>query len=79
MSKSRIRGNYQGIGQLLREEGVQSVVAETASGILSRCGEGYATDTKNGRHRLVHSIYTDSYAAAEDNMENNTLLKSLGG
>lgn len=79
LSKPRIKGNYTGIGSLLRAPEIESVTAETASGILSRCGNGYASDTKNGQHRKVISIYTADYASSVDNLENNTLLKALGG
>lgn len=79
MSKSRLKGNYNGIGQLLRLESVEAVVAEQAAGVLSRCGPGYELDIQQGAHRKVYSIGTATPEARADNLENNTLLKARGG
>ena len=49
----------------------------TAAAIVQRCGAGYASDRKLMPTRVISSVYTGDKRAYRDNMQNNTILRSL--
>lgn len=73
----RLELNEAGIQELLKEIGT-NVCGPMAANIAASCGEGYAADTHDVGNRVVASVYTDSAEAAQDNLENNTILRNLG-
>lgn len=73
----RLEINSEGVRQLLKDVG-QNACGQMAVNIATSCGEGYAADTYDAGSRVVASVYTDSGAAARDNLENNTILRNLG-
>ena len=56
-----------------------NICAEYASGVQARAGDGYIVTTYVGKNRVNASVMADTYEARQDNYENNTLLKALGG
>lgn len=79
MAKVEIELNHKGVGELLKSEEMKNYLAECASDILARCGDGYETDTYSAGTRVIASVSTASTKAMKDNSQNNTLLKALGG
>lgn len=77
MSKIRIELNREGVRQLLRSEDLGGQLETLAEAIAGRCGDSYGHDRKLMPTRVISSVYTDSKSAARDNMENNTILRSL--
>lgn len=77
MSKVKVVLNSAGIRELLRSEEMRAVLEEQASRISSRCGAGYEHDTYLTEGRAVASVYAASDEAILDNLENNTILRSL--
>lgn len=77
MSKCRIELNSDGVQELLKEVGA-NVCGPKAQEIASACGDGYASDTYDVGGRIVASVYTDTFEAIRDNLENNTILRNLG-
>lgn len=77
MSKVKIELNSAGVRKLLRSEDLGDKLEALAAGISGRCGEGYAHDRKLMPTRVIASVYTGDNAAAHDNMQNNTILRSL--
>ena len=69
--------NRDQIGAMLKDAEMQSIVGGIAAGIASLAGEGYASDTKLMGTRVIASTYTETEAAYQDNLNNNTLLRSL--
>ena len=69
-------GNIQSL--LLRGEGITGVCLAQAQAIAARAGTGYAVDTYQGKTRVNCSVQTDDISAYQDNLDNNTLLKSMG-
>ena len=61
----------------------QSAVSALRSGVRhsrvpsARAGEGYVMEDRNYPERAGAAVRVDSYEAYRDNLENNTLLKSL--
>lgn len=77
MSSVRVVLNSKGIREFLLAPETAAVLAEQASAIAQRCGDGYETDAHNTAGRAVASVYTASDAAKRDNLDNNTILRSL--
>lgn len=77
MNKVKIELNSPGIRELLRSEEMQAVLEEQAEKIAERCGAGYAHDTYLTGGRAVASAFAETPEAIRDNLENNTILRSL--
>lgn len=77
MAKVEIRLDRAGMRSLLKSQGLASLLGGIASGISSRCGEGYAHDTKQMPSRVIASAYTETPDAMRDCLDNNTLLRCL--
>lgn len=73
--KLKFKLNYAGVGQLLKSKEMQDVLKSYADEIGARAGDGY--DVYVGRTRANVSVMTEE--AAQDNLENNTLLKAVRG
>ena len=79
MVKVEIKLNTSGVRELLRSQEMKNICEERANNALGKLGEGYVVTTHTGKNRVNASIYAESYQAKRDNMENNTILKSLRG
>ena len=77
MSKVRIELNREGVRQLLRSEDLGEKLERLAEEISGRCGEGYEHDRKLMPTRVIASVYTGTPEAKKDNLQNNTILRSL--
>ena len=75
--KARVELDYNGIGQLMRSEGMADAVSRKADEITARAGSDYAYRLHNTGQRQAANIYPASLEAWKDNLENNTLLKVL--
>lgn len=73
--KFKFKLNYAGVGQLLKSEEMTSVLKSYADQASARAGDGY--DVYVGRTRVNVSVASEE--AAQDNLENNTLLKAVRG
>jgi len=69
--------NRSGVGQLLKGPEMQAVLISSASQIQNRAGDGYSVHV--GPHRANVSVRTETDDAAQDNLDNNTLLKAVRG
>lgn len=70
--KGHFELNYAAVGEILHSEGVANACLAAARQIASRAGEGYQAVQKPTRVIVVPT----SKAAAQDNLDNNTLLKA---
>ncbi len=77
MSKVRIELNSAGIREMLRSAEMQALMGEKAAEVAGRAGDGYASDTYLTGGRAVASAFAESSEAIRDNLDNNTLLRSL--
>ena len=75
MAKIKFELNSAGVVQLLKSAEMQGVIESEASGMSNRAGDGY--QVRYGRDRVVAFVETGTDAAAQDNMDNNTLLKAV--
>lgn len=77
MAKVKIELISDGIKSLLKGPETESFIKGEADKIASRAGNGYSTDTKQMSGRVIASTYTADEDAMKDNLENNTLLRSI--
>lgn len=76
----RIKLLGHGIRALLSSEAMETVTARYAAEAVKRAGEGYAAaEPHRTGQRVAVNVYPATREAAADNLENNTLLKSIGG
>ena len=68
-----------GVRELLQSDEIREYCEELAQGVASRAGDGYEIDSMVGKTRANASVYAATKEANRDNLENNTLLKALGG
>lgn len=79
MAKVKIELNKQGVRELLRSKEMKAICEAHANKALSRLGDGYAATSTTRQTRVTTSVYAESNKAKKDNLENNTILKALGG
>lgn len=69
--------NRAGVRALLRSDEMGEVLEGKAAEISARCGDGYEHDRKLMPTRVIASVYAATPKAASDNLQNNTILRSL--
>ena len=83
MAKVEFKLNKKGLEELLSSPQMQAVLEQKAQEIVDRAGEGYSYKISQGTkakiNRKTAFINTDTPESAQDNLENNTILKSLKG
>ena len=66
-----------GIRELLKGSGMQGILKEYGQQKAAQAGPGYNYAVHVHQKRAVANIYPDSEEAAQDNYDNNTLLKAV--
>lgn len=79
MANVKVVLNKTGVRELLQSNEMMSVCEGYANQALSRLGEGYTVSSMIGKNRAIASVYAESVKAKQENLENNTILKSLRG
>lgn len=75
MSKMQFKLNGAGVRELMQSGEMVSVLESYADEIVARAGEGY--NVHIGPTRANVSVVAETEEAAQDNYENNTLLKAV--
>ena len=76
---SNFKLNRAGVKELMKSAAMQSILAEKASAIRSRCGDGYEVSSRMGYTRPSVFVNATTKQARADNLKNNTLLKARKG
>ena len=79
MSKVKIELNREGVRELLQSQAMMDVCVSHANRAMAQLGDGYEVTTLVGRNRVNAEIAAVSYKARRENMNNNSILKALGG
>ena len=79
MAKARFKLNKAGVNELLRGEPMQEILKGCAEQVQQRAGDGYEVTVHVGKNRANASVHAETREAYLDTMNNNTLLKALGG
>lgn len=77
MSKLKFKLNRQGVSQMMKSGEMQSILKGKATSIKNRSGAGYEQDVYVGKNRANAMVWASTAEAQGDNLDNNTLLKSV--
>ena len=77
MAKFKFELNRDGVKALLKSQEMQDVLSSYAEEVQGRAGGGYEHDTYMAGTRVIASVFTEDAKSFQDNLENNTLLRSL--
>lgn len=69
--------NRKGVANLMKSGNMQDVIKGYATGIKNRSGAGYEQDMHVGKNRVNAKVWADTPQAKKDNLDNNTILKSV--
>lgn len=72
MSKGKFKLNYAAVGELLHSDGVANACLAAANKVAANAGNGYKVVSMPTRVIVVPG----TKSAAQDNLDNNTLLKA---
>ena len=78
MSKFELKLNDEGIQYLLKGPEMQGILSGIGRQKASAAGTGYTSEVHVFQKRAAVHIFPSTYEAAQDNYENNTLLKVVG-
>lgn len=79
MADVKVVLNGAGVRELLKCAEIEATCREVAQDVASRAGSGYEVDTYVGKTRVNAMVSAATREARKDNLENNTLLRALGG
>lgn len=79
MGVTKFELNTAGVGELLKSAEMRNLVQSLGEQKAREAGPGYAASTHNSGQRMICNVYPNTKEAATDNIENNTLLKVIGG
>lgn len=78
MSKFVLKLNDAGIQYLLKGPEMQGILGGIGRQKANAAGPGYESDVHVFQKRAAVHIFPSTYEAAQDNYENNTLIKVVG-
>lgn len=79
MANVTIKLNSEGVRELLRSAEVMAECRSHADEMGATLGEGYEVSEYIGTNRVNVSVNAVSQSAKQDNLDNNSLLKAVGG
>lgn len=79
MANVTIKLNSEGVRELLRSAEVMAECRSHADEMGATLGEGYEVSEYIGTNRVNVSVSAVSQSAKQDNLDNNSLLKAVGG
>ncbi len=79
MAKMTLELNEEGVRKLLQSKEAQDMVMGMAQNAADRCGDGFEASMQVGKYRAIASVAAKTRKAKKRNLEDNIILKSLGG
>lgn len=77
MAKVDVKLNSKGVTELLRSSEMQAIVAEKATAIAAAAGPGHGHDSERGRNRVRATVWTDTFAAIQNESRNHNLTRAI--
>jgi len=77
MSDLKFTLNRRGVRQLLRSQEMMNICTGHAYRTLHSLGEGYSVTYRTGKNRVNAEIAAVTPQTAQDQLDNNTILKAL--
>jgi hypothetical protein len=79
MNKVTIKLDDAGIREMLKSEGIVRICEAQANRIAAAAGDEYVAERRSYPERGGAAVRPDTPKAYFENLENNTLLKAMGG
>lgn len=79
MSNLKVVLNKSGVGALLKSPEMLKICESHANKACAKLGSGYEVTSMVGKNRSNAEVAAVSHKAKKENMENNTILKAVGG
>lgn len=86
MNKVKFKLDLPGLNELMKSPEMQSILSEKGGQVMARANSiaqdndaKYSMSTKTINWIAVTTVRADNSAAIRENLDNNTLLKALGG
>ena len=80
MSNLSFKLNLAGLNELMKSGEMQAILNEKAAQIQGRAGDGYEVEAAHPISFVaIAAVHAATRKAKKDNLENNTLLKAMGG
>lgn len=77
MNKVVFKLDLKGLNEIMKSPGMIKHLQEAAGRVSSSAGNGYGSDVKTATYEAIAQIYPHDKRSAEDNADNNTLLRTL--
>lgn len=77
MSNFKFKLNSEGVRELLKSREVENVCMEHARQVQAKAGEHYSAEPRHYQKRAGAAVYPNDAVGYNDNLRNNTLLRSL--
>ena len=68
----------KGVRQLLQSDEAREICEDAAKQALQTLGDGYGSDTRTGKNRVIVEIRPQTPKAYYENKRCNTVLKAVG-
>lgn len=78
MSKVEFKLNLPGLNELMKSPEMKACLEEAGTAVADAAGEDYGVRVHDADFVSIANVYPTSQEAAQENYENNTLLKALG-
>ena len=79
MSNVTFKLEVSGLNKLMKSSNMQEILNNAGERVAAAAGRGqYGHRTHKATYTAIENVYVADREAAEDNADNNTLLKALG-
>lgn len=78
MSKTKFELNLAGLNELMKSEEMCAALEEAGAAVANAAGTDYSHRVHQASFVAICNVYPDSKEAAQENFEDNTLVKALG-
>ena len=79
MANVKFELNRAGVRELLQSAEAREVCENAAKQALQTLGDGYGSDTRTGKNRVIVEISPQTPKAYYENKRHNAILKAVGG
>lgn len=77
MGKTRFELNMPGLNELMKSSEMEAALEEAGRAVANAAGSDYSSSVHQASFVAICNVYPDSKRAAQDNYDNNTLVKAL--
>lgn len=78
MANVKFELDRKGVRQLLQSDEAREICEDAAKQALQTLGDGYGSDTRTGKNRVIVEIRPQTPKAYYENKRHNAILKAVG-